>query len=103
MSLLSALWVAGGTAWGVALSWFDCKERRLPNWLTLGGAAVFLVLRLGWSWQEGTPGRFFDGLLAAAICGAFMLVPFLARGAGGGDVKMLFAAGGIVVLPGCCL
>jgi Flp pilus assembly protein protease CpaA len=37
-----------------------------------------------------------DGFAAACIAGVFLLIPFLLRGAGGGDVKMLFAAGAVV-------
>lgn len=91
----SALWLlpwAMGAAWGLALSYCDLKWRTLPNWLTLGGAAVALAGRLGFGgWT-----LFLDGFAAAAVAGAFLLVPFLLRGAGGGDVKMLFAAGAAV-------
>jgi len=78
--------------YGGVLSWLDLRTRILPNWLTLGGAAAALVARLGYG---GVP-FFLDGFAAAAAAGAFLLVPFLLRGAGGGDVKMLFAAGAIV-------
>ena len=78
-------------AWLTALCWFDTRERRLPNHLTLGGAAVALVVRLGFG---GLP-AFIDGFAAAAAAAAFLLIPFLMRGAGGGDVKMLFACGAI--------
>lgn len=85
--------------WSGVLSYYDLKWRILPNWLTLGGAAVALAGRLGYG---GWP-CFLDGFAAAAAAGAFLLVPFLLRGAGGGDVKMLFAAGAIIgwsrVLP----
>lgn len=84
--------VISALLFGVALSWLDCKTRRLPNWMTLGGAAVTLVWRFGYG---GLP-LFLDGFAAAGTAGAFMLLPFLMRGAGGGDVKMLFAAGAIV-------
>lgn len=77
--------------WATVLSWEDCRARRLPNVWTLGGAAVALVFRLGYG---GVP-AFVDGFAAAAVAGAFLLLPFLLRGAGGGDVKMLFAAGAI--------
>ena len=91
----SSLWLIPlllGSVWSFILSYYDLKWRILPNWLTLGGAAVALVGRLGFG---GWP-FFVDGFAAAAGAGAFLLVPFLMRGAGGGDVKMLFAAGAIV-------
>lgn len=78
-------------AWGSALSWIDCRERRLPNWLTLGAAAVALTWRFGY----GGVNLFLCGFAGAAAAGLFLLIPFLMRGAGGGDVKMLFAAGAI--------
>jgi prepilin peptidase CpaA len=78
--------------WSSVLSYYDLKWRILPNWLTLGGAAVALVGRLGYG---GWP-FFLDGFAAAAAAGAFLLIPFLLRGAGGGDVKMLFAVGAII-------
>ena len=81
-------------SWSSALAVWDVKHRRLPNALTLGGAAAALVWRLGY----GGPGLFVDGFLAGVIAGAFMLVPFAVKGAGGGDVKMLFAGGAIVGL-----
>jgi len=80
------------TVWAVVLSWKDCRTRRLPNLWTVGGAAAALVFRLGY----GGLSCLLDGFAAAAVCGAFLLLPFLLRGAGGGDVKMLFAAGAIV-------
>lgn len=78
--------------WAGYLSWLDFKTRRLPNWLTVGGAAAVLVLRFGYG---GVP-FLIDGFAAGCVAGLLLLVPFLLRGAGGGDVKMLFAAGTIV-------
>jgi prepilin peptidase CpaA len=77
--------------WALALSVYDLRQRMLPNYLTLGGAAVALAVRgLTGGW-----GGLMDGAAAGAVAGAFLLLPFLMRGAGGGDVKMLFAAGAI--------
>ena len=70
----------------------DIKYRVLPNWLTLGGAGVALLVR---GWSEGMAGV-WDSFAAGAVAGAFLLLPFLMRGAGGGDVKMLAAAGVMV-------
>ncbi len=87
--MVAALAVMG---WAGFLSWSDCRTRRLPNAWTLGGAAAALVFRLGYG---GVP-LLVDGFAAACVAGGFLLVPFLLRGAGGGDVKMLFAAGAVV-------
>lgn len=87
------LWAAAASfVWGAVLSWLDCRERRLPNWLTLGGAAVALTWRFGYG---GMP-LFLQGFGAASVAGLFLFIPFLLRGAGGGDVKMLFGAGAVV-------
>ncbi|MBQ3386666.1 MAG: hypothetical protein IJG53_05020, partial [Eggerthellaceae bacterium] len=57
--------------------------------LTLALAVVALCWRF---YQHGGKGV-VDGVAGGLVCGLFLLVPFLMRGAGGGDVKMLFGAG----------
>jgi prepilin peptidase CpaA len=68
---------------------FDWRERRIPNWLTLTGFGVALVVRaviLGWvGIFEG-----FQGLGLALL----VYVPFyLLRAMGGGDLKLMAALG----------
>jgi prepilin peptidase CpaA len=77
--------------WAGTLTWSDFKSRLLPNWLTVGGAAVALLIRFG---LGGWP-LLIDGFAAACVAGGVLLIPFILNGAGGGDVKMLFAAGAI--------
>ena len=77
------------TPWLGYLCWSDAKRRRLPNVLTLGGLAVGLCAQAGWGGWRG----FTDALGAAGIAVAFLLIPFLVRAAGAGDVKMLAACG----------
>jgi Flp pilus assembly protein protease CpaA len=67
----------------------DLRRRRLPNVLTLGGAAAALAAL----WGAGGVAVMVDGLLAGLLCALFLLIPFFLRAAGGGDVKMLFACG----------
>jgi prepilin peptidase CpaA len=94
------LWVTGTelvetcavSPWLVVLCWRDCRERRLPNAWTLGGLGLILAWRLV---MGGLPG-FLSGVAAGFLAGAFLLLPFLLRGAGGGDVKMLAACGAFV-------
>ena len=42
-----------------------------------------------------------DGALGGLACGAFLMLPFMMRAAGGGDVKMLFAVGVLAGLRLC--
>lgn len=80
------------------LCWSDCRSRRLPNSWTLGLAGVGLVWRL----VSGGFGGFVDGLAGGLICGLFLLIPYLTKGAGGGDLKMISAAGTFTGLRYCC-
>lgn len=91
MEALAALAVL---AWAVALTAFDLTVRRLPNALTLGGAAAILAV-------AGASGRTGPALLGAlALSGMYLVVHFAnPRGLGGGDVKLAIAMGG---LTGAC-
>jgi len=77
------------TPWLGYLCWSDAKRRRLPNVLTLGGLLAGLCAQAGWNGWSG----FTDAFGAAGIAVAFLLIPFLVRAAGAGDVKMLAACG----------
>lgn len=78
--------VAG--AWLLALSCYDIAERRLPNWLTLPGAALVLVV-------AAVAGRGPAALAGAAALSVPYLVAHLAspRAMGGGDVKLALGLG----------
>ena len=80
------------TVWLIVLSWYDCCYRRLPNYLTLGGGAVFLTVQI---LNGNTAGSLLGGLLGSA----FLLIPFLMHGAGAGDVKMFGAVGILTGFP----
>ena len=56
--------------------------------LTLGGLLVALVMAFGYG---GVP-ALTDALMAAGGAFLFLIIPFLLRAAGAGDVKMLAAA-----------
>jgi leader peptidase (prepilin peptidase) / N-methyltransferase len=87
--------VAAGVVllWMAALSAFDIRRRRLPNALTLPGAAVILL-------AATMAGRGLPALAgAAALTGAYLLVHLVApAGMGAGDVKLAAGLGG---LAGC--
>lgn len=73
--------------------WFDLRERRIPNALTVGGLLLGLAMRVPGGWEPvGT------GLLGAAIAFAVGLPFFLVGGLGGGDVKLLAAGGAFLGL-----
>lgn len=79
--------------WMGALSCYDIRQRRLPNALTLPGAAAILL-------GAAAAGRGLPALAgAAALAGTYLLVHLLAPVAmGAGDVKLAIGLGG---LTGC--
>ncbi|VBA38428.1 hypothetical protein LAUMK13_02096 [Mycobacterium innocens] len=86
--------LAGAVAlWMAALCVYDVRERRLPNALTVPGAAVILLGALA-------AGRGVPALAgAAALAGVYLLVHLVIPAAmGAGDVKLAFGVGG---LTGC--
>jgi leader peptidase (prepilin peptidase) / N-methyltransferase len=80
-------------AWLTALSVYDVRQRRLPNLLTLSGAAAILLAAAG-------TGRGLPALAgAAALTGGYLLVHLVApTGMGAGDVKLAIGLG---ALTGC--
>lgn len=67
----------------------DVRSGRIPNWLTGGGLLAALVLQfyfMGWR-GLGT------GVSGALVGGGILFVPFLVRGIGAGDVKLMAAVG----------
>jgi len=92
MSIQSAIRLLLLTPWLVALCVSDVRNRRLPNVLTLGGLAFALVWQTGWAGMDGL----LDALAAAGWSALFLLLPFLIRAAGAGDVKMLAACGAFI-------
>lgn len=66
----------------------DFRFRRIPNWLTLGGLVLALLLR-----SLTGSGPLLDGLAGAGLGLAVGLVLFVVRALGGGDGKLLMAAG----------
>ena len=67
---------------------FDLWSRRIPNWLTLGGLAAALLLR---SVTGVHP--LLDGLAGAGLGFGLGLVCMVLGALGGGDGKLLMAAG----------
>lgn len=68
---------------------FDLKTRRIPNYLTLGGALGGLGFQLGY---HGLPGL-LDGLAGLGLGFFLLLGLYLLGGMGAGDVKASAALG----------
>lgn len=86
--LLQAVATGALLALAAGAAWFDVRERRIPNPLTLGGFLAALALRVP-AGMEAVGA----GLTGAGIAFGLSLVFFLAGGLGGGDVKLLTAFG----------
>lgn len=67
----------------------DLRAHRIPNWLTLGGLALGLVLQFATGGGEALVG----GLLGAAAGGLTLLPLWLLRGLAAGDAKLMAAVG----------
>lgn len=74
--------------WLLLLSGYDIAERRLPNWLTLPGAVLALVV-------AAVAARGLAALAGAtALSGLYLAVHLLSpRAMGGGDVKLAVGLG----------
>lgn len=73
----------------------EIRERRIPNWLTLGSIA----LGLGSASIEGGLDGLVDSSIGLAVAGGLFL-PFCLLGVvGGGDMKLMAAVGAIVGWP----
>ena len=78
--------VAAFACAGVGAYW-DCRTRRIPNWLTASAFVLGSALHglLG-GWRD-----ILTAMLAGLVAGTVFLVFFLAGGMGGGDVKLIAA------------
>jgi prepilin peptidase CpaA len=68
----------------------DLHSRRIPNWLTYGGAIAGLAISLG----SNGPGPAWPSAMAGLLAGLAVLLPLhVLRVLGAGDVKLMAAAG----------
>jgi prepilin peptidase CpaA len=76
-------------AFAVFAAVIDLRERRIPNWLTLGATAAGLAFHL---WTSGLSGLLFSA--GGWVTGvAIFFLPFALGGLGAGDVKLVAALG----------
>lgn len=90
MGAVGAACCAAVLAWATALSVVDLRQHRLPNALTVAGAALILLGATAF-------GRAAPALLGAMVLGGLYLLVHLLdpAGLGGGDVKLAAALGGL--------
>jgi leader peptidase (prepilin peptidase) / N-methyltransferase len=85
--------IAVVSLWMAALSGYDVRQRRLPNWLTLPGFVVITLVAAGSG--HGRAAAVGAGLLAAVYLLAHAGAP---AAMGAGDVKLALGLG---ALTGC--
>jgi prepilin peptidase CpaA len=74
----------------------DFRTRRIPNWLTLSGVLLGLVLQ---TVLHGLPGL-LTGFLGLLVGAGLFFIPFALGGMGPGDVKLMAAVGAFLGPPG---
>jgi leader peptidase (prepilin peptidase)/N-methyltransferase len=77
-------------AWLAALSLYDIRERRLPNWLTVPGALVILAVAAAAG--RGGPALMGAGALTVLYLHVHLIAP---AAMGAGDVKLAAGVGGL--------
>jgi prepilin peptidase CpaA len=87
----------------LAAAAIDLRSMRIPNWLTMSGAALGLVLAAAVPWQALGPVWAVDGVLwslAGLAVALLVLLPFYAFGLmGAGDVKLMAMVGSFLGFP----
>src|SRR6478752_1136527 len=76
--------------WFAGLSWYDIRQRRLPNWLTVPGAVAILMC-------AGAAGHGAPALAGAlALFAIYLALHVIApAGLGAGDVKLAIGIGAL--------
>lgn len=84
--------------WLLLIAAYDCRQRRVPNWLVLGGAA----LAIGAFAMSAQPFgiKWTDAVLGSALGFGFLLIFYAGGLMGAGDVKFIAALGLWVGLSG---
>jgi prepilin peptidase CpaA len=89
---------AATKVWALALvvsltaGWIDWKTRRIPNWLTVGGAVLGIALHVVQSGHAGT----VLSLIGMSVALIALLPMVLLRAMGAGDWKLMGAMGAIL-------
>ncbi len=76
----------------IAAAVWDVRQHRIPNWLTLPGVVAGIVLRsalLGWK-------GFGSAVAGCVLGGGVLLLFYMIRAMGAGDVKLMAAIGSLV-------
>jgi prepilin peptidase CpaA len=81
--------LAGAILLSVIAGWTDLRSRRIPNWLTVPGFAVGVLL----STVFGGWGGLKESLLGTALAFGLLLPFWLLRSLGAGDLKFAAALG----------
>ena len=72
-----------------AAAWSDFRIRRIPNWITVPGAALGFALQ---AWHGGLEGV-LSSLAGAGLGLGIFIALYIAGGMGAGDVKLFSAVG----------
>lgn len=91
MPMTTTIWAFGMTM-GFVAGWIDFRTQRIPNWLTVSGALLGIVVN---TVDAGAHGLYISlqGMFLALLC---LLPMVLLRAMGAGDWKLMAALGAIL-------
>ena len=90
--MVSQLTIAAVAIMVAAAVYFDLRDRRIPNWLTMPGLGLGILLQV----ISGETAGLVNALLGVAVGTALLILPFAMGWMGGGDLKLLAAIGALM-------
>ncbi|MFA1819798.1 prepilin peptidase [Virgibacillus oceani] len=75
----------------IVASYYDIRYQRLPNWLNMSGMLVGMAYHLIVNQLDG----FISSVLGLLVAGGILLVMYIFKALGAGDVKLFAAIGAI--------
>ncbi|PAV28973.1 hypothetical protein CIL05_13410 [Virgibacillus profundi] len=75
----------------LAVAYYDIAHQRIPNWLSMSGVLTGIIYHLAFNQLDG----FIHAVSGALVGGVILLILYIFKAIGAGDVKLFAAIGAI--------